>query len=169
MPFECVLLGGTRRFGARRERRREDGAGVGSVAAMSSDDLPAGSIVEATAEFTIDLQPGTPELDSTGRFDFTKIWTGEIVGTSRGLILSAGDPGSGDAGYVALEVFEGTIDGQHGTVALQQFGTMRHRDTVLRYDLVSGSGTGGLVGISGTIDLRVTEGTHRVFLRYSRP
>lgn len=144
-------------------------AGVGSVAAMSRDDLPAGGTVEATAEFTIDLQPGTPELDSTGRFDFTKIWTGEIAGTSRGLMLSAGDPSSGDAGYVALETFDGTIDGQHGTVALQQFGTMRHGDTVLRYDLVPGSGTGGLVGISGTIELRVTEGTHQVFLRYSRP
>ena len=144
-------------------------AGVGSVAAMSRDDLPAGGTVEVTAEFTIDLQPGTPELDSTGRFDFTKIWTGEIAGTSRGLMLSAGDPSSGDAGYVALETFDGTIDGQHGTVALQQFGTMRHGDTVLRYDLVPGSGTGGLVGISGTIELLVTEGTHQVLLRYSRP
>ncbi|MHB1738257.1 MAG: DUF3224 domain-containing protein [Actinomycetes bacterium] len=135
---------------------------------MSRDDLPAGS-VEARAEFTIDVQPGTPELDSTGRFDFTKIWTGEMAGTSRGLMLSAGDPSSGDAGYVALETFDGTIDGQHGTVALQQFGTMRDGDTVLRYELVPGSGTGSLVGISGRIELRVTDGIHRVFLRYSKP
>jgi hypothetical protein len=84
-------------------------------------------------------------------------------------MLSAGDPATGDAGYVALEVFAGTIDGHPGTVALQQSGLMSDGNQVLHYDLVPGSGTGGLVGITGSVELTVDDGTHRVVVRYSKP
>jgi len=47
-----------------------------------------------------------------------------MSGASSGLMLSAGDPARGKAGYVARERFEGTIDGLHGTVVLQQYGSM---------------------------------------------
>jgi hypothetical protein len=135
-----------------------------------TDDAPKGAgDVETTAEFSVDLQPNAPELEATGRFDFTKAWTGGMAGSSRGLMLSAGDPGTGQAGYVALEVFEGTIDGHPGTVALQQSGLMSDGNQVLHYDLVPGSGTGGLAGISGSVALSIDEGTHRVVVRYSKP
>ncbi len=136
---------------------------------MTDDALRAGGDVETTAEFSVDLQPNAPDLEATGRFDFTKAWTGGMAGTSRGLMLSAGDPAAGNAGYVALEVFDGTIDGHPGTVALQQSGLMSDGDHVLHYDLVPGSGTGSLAGIIGSVDLTIDDGTHRVVVRYSQP
>ncbi|WP_405062267.1 DUF3224 domain-containing protein [Kribbella sp. NBC_01505] len=107
---------------------------------------------ETTAAFTIDLKPADPLLEATARFDFTKNWTGGMVGTSTGLMLSAGDPSTGKAGYVALEVFSGRIDGLNGTVVLQQFGTMSD-ETTLYYEFVPGSGTGQLAGLLGKLKL----------------
>ncbi|MFN8081682.1 MAG: DUF3224 domain-containing protein [Kineosporiaceae bacterium] len=121
---------------------------------------------QTTAEFSIDLVPGDGLLESTGRFDFTKTWSGGMQGGSRGVMLSAGDPQTGNAGYVALEVFDGTIDGRPGQVALHQFGTMNQGDYELRYELVPGSGTAELTGITGAIDLVIDAGTHRVTLNY---
>ncbi|HET9653974.1 MAG TPA: DUF3224 domain-containing protein [Kineosporiaceae bacterium] len=136
---------------------------------MDVDPIAAAESGRTTAEFTIDLTPGTAELDRTGRFDFTKVWTGGMAGSSRGFMLSAGDPQSGNAGYVALEVFEGSVDGRAGTFALQQFGTMSEGASVLHYEIVPGSGTDGLVGITGTVELTVSDGRHDVTLRYRHP
>ncbi|TDD56353.1 DUF3224 family protein [Kribbella antibiotica] len=107
---------------------------------------------ETAAAFTIDLKPADPLLEATGRFDFTKDWTGGMTGTSTGLMLSAGDPSTGRAGYVALETFQGEIDGRAGTAVLQQFGTMTD-ETTLYYEFVPGSGTGELQGIKGKLKL----------------
>ena len=121
------------------------------------------------ATFEIDLTPGDAVLDGTHRMDFTKTWSGEIEGTSRGAMLSAGDPGRGDAGYVALEVLDASIDGRRGTLVLQQSGTMTGGDAELSYRIVPGSGTGELAGITGTVDLEVTDGRHEVTLTYELP
>ncbi len=120
----------------------------------------------ALGQFTIAMSPSDPLLDSTARFDFTKTWTGAVSGTSTGVMLSGGDPGTGNAGYVALEVFDGQIDAHRGRVIFQQFGTMNAGDYVLRYQIVPGSGTDGLSGITGVLDLLIEEGSHNVTLRY---
>jgi hypothetical protein len=118
------------------------------------------------ASFTVSLTPGTALLEDTGRFDLAKEWSGDIVGTSRGVMLSAGDPAAGAAGYVALERFAGTVGTATGTCSLQQCGTMADGHQVLRYEVVPGSGTDGLAGLAGRLDLVVGEdGTHRVTLR----
>lgn len=44
------------------------------------------------ATFDIDLAGADALLEGTGRFDFTKTWAGGLDGTSRGVMLSAGDP-----------------------------------------------------------------------------
>lgn len=117
-----------------------------------------------TATFQITLTPAEPELEGTGRFDFTKTWSGDMAGTSAGVMLSAGDPASGDAGYVALERFEGTIDGAEGTLVFQQFGMSGATDD-FRYEIVPGSGTGALAGLGGRVVITIAEdGTHTVVL-----
>jgi hypothetical protein len=133
---------------------------------MNNNQTPSVAARETTAAFTIDMQPAAPDLEMTDRNDFTKLWTGGMSGASSGLMLSAGDPARGKAGYVALERFDGTIDGLRGTVALQQYGSMNDGVT-LYYEFVPGSGTDGLSGITGAIDLTVTEGDHRVHVRYA--
>lgn len=110
------------------------------------------------------------DLDGAlGRLTFTKTWTGAMAGTGRGVMLSAGDPQAGSAGYVAIEVFEGTIDGRAGSVSFQQFGRMTDGDSDLQYVVVPGSGTGDLAGMTGSIDLTVVDGVHRVEATYALP
>lgn len=126
----------------------------------------------ATSEgvFEIDLVPAEPELDGrANRFTFTKTWSGGIVGTGRGLMLSGGDPQAGEAGYVAVESFEGRVDGRAGSFLLQQSGQMIGGEAQLRYDVVPGSGGGELAGITGTLDLDIVSGEHRVRLAYTLP
>ncbi|GAA1487378.1 DUF3224 domain-containing protein [Brachybacterium sacelli] len=117
-----------------------------------------------TAAFTVDLRPGEDLPGAAGRFELTKTWTGALEGTSRGTMLTAGDPATGDAGYIASEVFEGTLQGRSGTVALQQLGTMAGGEPALEYVLVPGSGTEALAGTRGTltIDGIDDDGVHRV-------
>lgn len=51
--------------------------------------------------------------------------------------------------------------------ALQQFGQMIDGTQKLLYEIVPGSGTGELKGISGTLELEVVDGLHRYDLEYS--
>lgn len=123
----------------------------------------------ASAEFDIDLAPAAADLPTTGRFDFTKTWRGAVEGVSRGFMASAGDPADGEAGYVALEEFEGAIDGRRGKLVFQQLGSMHAGEQELRYAVVPGSGTGELTGIAGEIELNREDGKHLVELSYSLP
>jgi hypothetical protein len=116
---------------------------------------------------TIDLRSAEPLLEATGRFDFTKVWTGGMAGTSTGLMLSAGDPAAGKAGYVALELFQGRLDGLSGTVVLQQFGSM-DCETTLYYEFAPGSGSAELAGLIGTVEIDTSGGGHDVRVRYRR-
>ena len=119
--------------------------------------------------FEIEITPGHALLPGTGRFDFTQVWEGDILGASKGVMISAGDPASGTAGYVCMEAFEGEIGGKLGTLAFQQLGTMDHGNQGLRYIVVPGSGTGDLEGTIGVVNLTVDEdaGTHSVVLELS--
>jgi len=135
-------------------------------AGLSVMSEPSSVAEEISATFRVDLQPSAGELAGTSRHDFTKVWAGGMDGASRGIMLSAGDPGSGTAGYVALETFDGNIGGRRGTIALQQFGTMGNGEAVLRYELVPGSGTGELAGFGGVLELVAGDGTHEVVLRW---
>lgn len=122
----------------------------------------------AHASFQVELIPVDSELIGTGKFSFTKQWSGDVIGSGVGSMLSAGDPGSGSAGYVVLETFTGSISGRAGTLALQQFGRMYQDGTDLRYEIVPGSGTDELSGIAGTLTLTVVDGQHTVELEYSQ-
>lgn len=118
-----------------------------------------------SGRFDIDIAPAGALLPSTGRFNFTKTWTGGIEGTSAGVMLSAGDPASGKAGYVAIEVFEGSIDDRTGTLTFQQLGSMVGGAEALQYEVIPGSGTGNLTGLTGELVLDPANGDHKVTLR----
>ncbi|ATG51763.1 hypothetical protein CFK38_09700 [Brachybacterium vulturis] len=117
-----------------------------------------------TATFTIDLTPAEVLLGAADRFDLAKTWTGTVAGTSRGVMLTAGDPAAGSASYIATETFEGTLDGREGTLTFQQLGTMAGGEPELRYVIAPGSGTGDLVGLTGTLTIGTIDedGTHHV-------
>jgi hypothetical protein len=122
----------------------------------------------AHGTFTVDISPRPPDPDTEGlgQMELHKTWTGDIEANGSGLMLSGGDPGAGTAGYVAMEVVQGRVGHRAGGFALQQFGTMRAGEPHLVYEVVPGSGSGELAGISGTLQLSVEEGSHHYALTY---
>jgi hypothetical protein len=122
----------------------------------------------ATGTFDVILTPGEPELGgAVGRLDFVKTFHGDLAGAGAGVMLSCGDPASGSAGYVAIETVDGELAGRSGGFALQQLGQMDRGQPTLRYEVVPGSGSGELTGITGTFELTIEDdGTHRYVLRY---
>jgi hypothetical protein len=120
----------------------------------------------AHGTFEVAMTPQDSD-DGIGRFEIAKTWHGDLAGTGHGLMLSAGDPTHGAAGYVALEVVDGTLHGRSGTLAFQQLGVLHGGAQELRYDVVPGSGTGDLAGITGTLALTVDDAGHHYALTYT--
>jgi hypothetical protein len=125
----------------------------------------------ARGTFSVDISPRPPDPDTEGlgQMQIRKTWTGDVEAAGWGLMISGGDPGAGSAGYVAMEVVEGTIGERAGMFALQQFGTMHGGTAHQVYEIVPGSGVGELAGISGTLQMEVVDGAHHYTLDYELP
>src|SRR5689334_11860597 len=87
--------------------------------ARHSDRLPKGNIMttHARGSFDVALIPqaeDSSEGASLGRYSIDKQFHGDLEGTSKGEMLSAGTP-SGSAVYVAIERVTGTLHGRSGT------------------------------------------------------
>ena len=104
-----------------------------------------------------------------GRFTIDKQYHGDLEATARGQMLSSGNPQSGSAGYVAIEVVSGKLNGKEGSFALQHSGTMHQGSQSLVVSVVPGSGTGALAGISGTLEIIIEGKKHSYVLTYSLP
>jgi hypothetical protein len=102
-----------------------------------------------------------------GRFSLDKQFHGDLAGTSKGEMLGMGTAVSGSAGYVAMEQVTGTLNGRTGTFALQHSGTMTRGAFQLNVSVVPDSGTGELVGLSGKMDIKITDGKHFYEFDYS--
>jgi hypothetical protein len=126
--------------------------------------------VESTANGTFDVTvtPGDPECEgAVARSELSKTFYGDLAGYGRGVMLFGGDPESGSAGYVAIEAVTGTLGGHGGSFLMQQFATMHNGSRALHYEVVPGSGTGALKGITGVLALTIEPGgTHRYALDY---
>jgi hypothetical protein len=104
-----------------------------------------------------------------GRFALDKQYHGDLEGTSKGEMLGAGNPATGNAGYVAIERFNGILEGQSGSFSLQHMGTMNHGKYELTVLVVPGSGTGGLTGIDGKMKIIIAGGKHSYEFEYTLP
>jgi hypothetical protein len=122
----------------------------------------------AKGTFTITMTPAPAEIGGVvGRLDFTKTWHGDLEGTGSGVLLSGGDPKAGEAGYVAVETFEGRLGDKTGGFTFQQLASMHGGSQSLHYQVTPGSGRGSLAGITGTLQLTIDDdGTHRYELSY---
>ena len=109
------------------------------------------------------------EETAIGRFALDKTYHGGLEATSRGQMLSAGAVEKGSAGYVAIEIVRGTLDGRSGSFALQHGGTMTRGSARLTIDVVPDSGTGELEGLTGAMTIRVEDGRHEYELDYALP
>ena len=125
----------------------------------------------ATGTFEVKLnpQPADDYFDATtlSRLTIDKELRGDLEGTSKGQMLSAGTPIRNSAGYVAIERVTGTLQGRTGTFILQHSGTMNRGAPSLVVSIVPDSGTGGLEGISGTMTIDLSGGKHAYTLDYT--
>ena len=124
----------------------------------------------AHGTFTVNVQPLTPApAEGLGRFSIDKQIHGDLEATSKGEMLSGGDPKQGEAGYVAIEVVIGTIAGKHGSFALQHSAIMNQNGLQMSVIVVPGSGTGELKGIAGTFTIHIEKGQHSYDFDYTLP
>jgi hypothetical protein len=127
-------------------------------------------MAHAKGTFTVDVRPLTPTpAEGLGRFTIDKKIHGELEATSKGEMFSGGDPKQGVAGYVAIEVVTGVLNGKSGSFALQHSATMDQSGAKMSVIIVPGSGTGDLKGITGTFGIEIANGQHSYSLDYSLP
>ena len=124
----------------------------------------------ATGPFDVKLTPQDDKLDpSLARMIIDKQFHGDLEGTSKGTMLSAGTAVKGSAGYVAIELVSGTLHGRTGTFVLQHSATMNRGAPSLSISVVPDSGTGQLTGLTGTMNIIIAEGKHSYDFSYSLP
>jgi hypothetical protein len=141
--------------------------------AANSTQKGASVSLHAAGTFDVKISPLPPE-DSTGgaaigRYSIDKQFHGDLEGVSKGLMLGAGDPSTGTAGYVAMEYVTGTLHGRSGSFALQHMGTMDSGKFDLKVIVAPGSGKGELAGIQGTMTITNAAGKHSYEFDYSLP
>jgi hypothetical protein len=127
----------------------------------------------ASGSFEVNVQPlSNAEVSSDalfGRFLLTKKFSGDLVAEARGQMLSAGTATQGSAGYVAIDQVTGTLEGRTGSFVLQHSGTMNRGAPGLSITVVPDSGSGELVGLSGTLKINIVDKKHFYEFEYSLP
>ncbi|PWI13824.1 DUF3224 domain-containing protein [Streptomyces sp. Act143] len=112
--------------------------------------------------------PGIETAVPVGVATMEKMYEGEVTGRSATLFTAAYDQGSGVGTYVAMESFEGTLDGRAGAFNFAHSATTLGTDRQSEFFvIVPGSGSGELTGITGSGGIAVdADGTHRVWFEY---
>lgn len=126
----------------------------------------------ARGTFDVKMSPQPPDDGSGGsfgRFFLDKTFHGDLEATSKGQMLSSGDPSSGSGAYVALELVTGTLSGKQGSFVLVHRGTMRGGEYRLDVSTVPGSGIGDLAGIDGTMTILIEGSKHSYVFSYTLP
>ncbi len=131
-------------------------------------------MIHASGTFEVKLTPQKPdnkeaESANLGRMSIDKEFFGNLAATSKGEMLSAMTDIKGSAGYVAIERVTGTLHGRTGTFMLQHNGTMTRGTPQLSILVVPDSGTGQLVGLAGTMTIKISDGKHFYELDYTLP
>lgn len=114
-------------------------------------------------EFDVTMIPQAnteQEGAAPGRFVLDKRYHGPLEATARGQMLAHRTEVSGSAVYVAMELVDGRLEGREGTFVLHHRGVMNRGAQSLSIEVVPDSGTGELVGLSGSMTIEVKDGKH---------
>ena len=124
----------------------------------------------ASGLLEVNMEAEPPFLEQEGlklsRNVVSKVFSGDVEGTSEAQMIAAFTSVPGSAGYVAIEHFTGTVSGKSGSFVLQHSGVMSKGDARLTVIIVPDSGSGELTGISGTMEIENNEGSHSYRLEY---
>ena len=125
----------------------------------------------ATGTFEVKVTPQSDDKSdaSLGHMSLEKQIHGDLEATSKGQMLTAATDVKGSAGYVAIERITGTLKGRSSSFVLQHSGTMTRGTPSLTITVVPDSGTGQLAGLSGTMQITITDGKHSYDFDYTLP
>ena len=104
---------------------------------------------------TLYFESEDPDGTKLARVTVRKTFTGAVAGTSVTELLTAG--GGTGRGYVASELFEGSIDGRKGSVVFQHGGVGDDTGGEAFGNIVPGTGSGELAGLRGAVSYRHDE------------
>ncbi|MEU2391203.1 DUF3224 domain-containing protein [Streptomyces sp. NPDC007369] len=93
---------------------------------------PAGSVPRIARSTVVNSFTGGIEAKAT-TCTYTIAYTGENVGS-----------------YTGLELLSGAVDGREGAFVLKEHGSFDAGGTRCSFEVVPGSGTGGLAGLTGS-------------------
>lgn len=129
--------------------------------------------MQASGTFTVTITPLPAEENvgdpSIGRMSLRKQFHGDLEATAHGQMLATMTPVEGSAAYVALDRVTGSLGGRHGSFSLQHRGVMDCGASELSICVVPDSGTDELAGITGSLSIRIVDGTHFYEMEYSLP
>ena len=127
----------------------------------------------ASGSFEIKMvpQPVTEEEKKTisVRMTSDKQFHGNLEGTSTGEMLGVFTAVKDSAGYVAMERVSGTLKGRTGTFILQHSSTMERGTQHQSITVVPDSGTDQLVGLAGSMIIKIIDGKHFYEFDYTLP
>lgn len=157
-----LFLSGESSFAGKTNYRNQSAVAANSQ--KSQKEKQVGTMSHASGTFEVKMT-SVPSEDkgaaaAIGRFSLDKQFQGDLKGTSKGEMLTVSSAVAGSAGYVAMEQVTGTLNGRVGTFVLQHTGTMNRGAPQLSVTVVPDSGTGGFVGLSGKMDIKITDGRH---------
>jgi hypothetical protein len=145
-------------------------AQTAAVAAKAMKGAAMTSHASGTFEVKLKPLPADEKVEglTVGRMAVDKQFKGDLEGTSKGEMMTAETSVEGSAGYVAIERVDGTLRGRKGTFVLLHQGTMKQGgDFKLTITVVPDSGTGQLVGLTGTMAIVITAGKHSYEFDYT--
>ena len=123
----------------------------------------------ASGSFEVQITPQAQdqaEGSSLGRMALDKQFQGDLVGTGKGEMLTAGTD-AGSAVYVAIERVTGTLHGRAGSFVLLHNGAMTRDSQQLTITVVPDSGTGQLIGLAGNLTINIVDGKHLYEFEYT--
>ena len=141
--------------------------------ASSSTQKGTPMATHASGTFEVKLVPQPLEDKAEGstlaRMSIDKQFHGDLQGTSKGQMLTAGTDVKGSAGYVAIERITGTLQGRTGSFVLQHSGTLTRGAPQQSITVVPDSGTGQLAGLTGKMTINIADGKHSYEFDYTLP
>ena len=140
----------------------------------STPPKKAAESLHATGPFEVKIDPQPPEEKgggpAIGRMLLNKQFHGDLEATSKGTMLAAGTGAKNSSGgYVALEIVTGTLKGRTGTFVLQHSATMIRAVPQLSITVLPDSATGQLTGLTGKMNINITDGKHSYDFEYTLP
>ena len=127
----------------------------------------------ATGTFDVKIVPQPQsEIESAAsiaRFSIDKQLHGDLEATSKGEMLTSGDPKSGAAAYVAIERVTGSLHGRSGSFVLQHTASMTPSSQQMLITVAPDSGTGRLIGLSGKLLIKIENKQHFYDFEYTLP